>query len=161
MRELASEASGSGRVFFTGGATALMLGLRDQTIDLDIRLDPEPAGVFEAIARLKDQLDLNIELASPLDFIPVADDWKSRSQFIRSEGKIQYYHFDFRAQILSKIERGHDHDLEDARAFLRAADIGPGALRSYFRSLRSRLLRYPAINPELFGQKVEFFLASL
>jgi hypothetical protein len=30
-----------------------------------MRMDPEPAGVFEALAALKDELDINIELASP------------------------------------------------------------------------------------------------
>src|SRR5262245_51930007 len=33
------------------GATALRLGIRDQTIDSYIKLDPEPRGVFEAIER--------------------------------------------------------------------------------------------------------------
>ena len=53
VEELAAKARGPGNVYFTGGATALLLGLREQTIDVDIKLDPEPAGVFEAIADLK------------------------------------------------------------------------------------------------------------
>ena len=68
MRELATAARGPGNIYFTGGATALLLGFREQTIDVDIKMDPEPAGAFEAIATLKNVLDLNIELASPADF---------------------------------------------------------------------------------------------
>src|SRR6267378_1959736 len=58
MDELAALAQSPGKVYFTGGATALLLGFREQTIDIDIKLDPEPKGVFEAIARLKNSLDL-------------------------------------------------------------------------------------------------------
>ena len=70
MQELAKAAKSPGKVYFTGGATALLLGFREQTIDIDLKLDPEPKGAFEAIAVLKDQLNLNVELASPDDFIP-------------------------------------------------------------------------------------------
>jgi hypothetical protein len=82
MDELAASARSPGKVYFTGGATALLLGFREQTIDIDIKLDPEPEGVFEAIARLKNQLDLNVELASPDDFIPATSDWREKSPLI-------------------------------------------------------------------------------
>src|SRR5258708_23644602 len=80
MRELAAAARSPGKVYFTGGATALLLGFREQTIDIDLKLDPEPAGAFEAIAGLKDRLDVNVELASPDDFIPRDRDWRGRSR---------------------------------------------------------------------------------
>ena len=73
MEELARRAQSNGKVYFTGGATALLLGLREQTIDLDVKFAPEPKGVFEAIGGLKNQLDLNVELAAPDDFVPVTD----------------------------------------------------------------------------------------
>mgnify|MGYP001603166300 CR=1 FL=1 len=82
LRELGTRARGPGRVYLAGGATALLHGWRASTADVDLKLDPEPAGVFEAIARLKDELDLNVELASPDDFIPPAPDWRERSVFI-------------------------------------------------------------------------------
>ncbi len=62
---LGSYASGPGTVYLVGGATAVWYGWRPSSIDVDIKLDPEPAGVFEAIARLKNELQINIELASP------------------------------------------------------------------------------------------------
>jgi len=40
------------------------------TVDVDMKADPEPSGYFESIASLKNELSLNIELASPSDFIP-------------------------------------------------------------------------------------------
>ena len=62
--------TGAGRIYLTGGATAILHGWRSMTIDVDIKGDPEPPGFFQAIAALKDELDINIELASPDLFIP-------------------------------------------------------------------------------------------
>src|SRR5437773_520654 len=93
MEGLALKARSKGNVYFTGGATALMLGMREQTIDLDIKFDPEPEGVFEALNDLKNTLDLNVELASPVDFIPAHPDWQGRSLFIIRIGDLAFYHF--------------------------------------------------------------------
>ena len=65
MRRLGEEARGGGRVYLVGGASAVLIGWRETTVDVDLKLDPEPPGVFEAIARAKDALDMNIELAAP------------------------------------------------------------------------------------------------
>lgn len=70
MKVLGRESRGTGNIYLTGGASALLLGWRNSTVDIDIRLDPEPLGVFQSIAKLKQQLDVNIELASPQDFLP-------------------------------------------------------------------------------------------
>ena len=53
-----------------GGCTAVSVGWRTNTIDIDLALDPKPPGAFEAIRILKEELDVNVELASPADFIP-------------------------------------------------------------------------------------------
>src|ERR1043165_4614409 len=113
MQELGAAAKSPGKVYLTGGATALLLGFREQTIDIDLKLDPEPAGAFEAIAVLKNRLDLNVELASPADFIPAASDWRERSQPIGTFGPVEFFHYDFTLQALAKLERGHTQDLED------------------------------------------------
>src|SRR3989442_14555350 len=84
MQALASASQSPGKVYLTGGATALLLGFREQTIDIDIKLDPEPKGAFEAIAALKNRLNINVELASPDDFIPVPSDWPERGRHIES-----------------------------------------------------------------------------
>ncbi len=57
MLALGQRVRGPGRIYFTGGATALLHGWRPMTIDVDFKADPEPAGLFEAIAALKDELD--------------------------------------------------------------------------------------------------------
>ena len=65
MRRLGREARGAGRVYLVGGASAVLVGWRETTVDVDLKLDPEPPGVFDAMARAKEALDMNIELAAP------------------------------------------------------------------------------------------------
>src|SRR5215471_15492385 len=84
INQLAAAVRSPGKVYFTGGATALLLGFRQQTIDIDLKLDPEPAAAFEAIAELKNRLNLNVKIASPDDFIPAPPDRRERSRLIAS-----------------------------------------------------------------------------
>lgn len=161
MQELAAAARSPGNVYFTGGTTALLLNFRDQTIDIDLKLDPEPAGAFEAIAVLKNSLNLNVELASPEDFIPRAPDWRERSRHIASIGRVQFYHYDFSLQALAKLERGHAQDLQDVLRLVRGGYVGVEELKQRFAEIEPGLLRYPAIDPQQFRQKVADFLAKI
>jgi hypothetical protein len=160
MDKLGTAASGPGRIYLTGGATALLLGWRDTTIDVDLKLDPEPAGAFEAIARLKNELDVNIELASPDQFIPPPRGWQDRSVYIGTHGSVDFYHFDFYAQALAKIERGHARDLDDVRAMIRLGVVTPLALPDLFETLRPGLVRYPGIDANAFEAKLARFLSD-
>ncbi len=160
MQELAAAARSPGKVYFTGGSTALLLGFRDQTIDIDLKLDPEPEGAFEAIAVLKDRLDINVELASPDDFIPASANWRERSRLIASIGPLQFFHYDLALQALAKLERGHAQDLEDVRSLLRCGHVTVEQLKSTFAEIEPNLLRYPAVDAGQFRQKVQRFLAQ-
>jgi hypothetical protein len=158
MDRLAHSVKGPGKVYFTGGATALLLGFRQQTIDVDIKLDPEPAGAFEAIAALKNHLDLNVELAAPSDFIPARTTWRERSAFIKSVGLVDFYHFDFALQALAKLERGYEQDVNDVKDFVQRGYIDTHALRATFAEIEPNLVRYPAIDAVAFKMKVERFI---
>jgi hypothetical protein len=52
LEQLGSSARTPGRCYITGGGSALLLGWRDTTIDIDLKCDPEPACVFESIPTL-------------------------------------------------------------------------------------------------------------
>jgi hypothetical protein len=160
MQELAAAARSRGNVYFTGGATALLPGFREQTIDIDLKLDPEPSGVFEAIADLKERLNVNVELASPDDFIPNTSDWRERSQHIASVGQLQFFHYDFALQALAKLERGQAQDLVDVASFIRGGHVTAAELTKCFAEIESRLLRYPAVDATSFKKKVADFLAT-
>lgn len=155
MEELGSAAEGEGRAYFTGGACAVLLGWRSTTIDADILLAPDSDAVLRAIPRLKEDLRLNVELASPADFIPELPGWRERSPFIRREGRLAFHHYDFYAQALSKIERGHAQDVSDVREMLARGLVEPDRLRALFGEIEPRLHRYPAIDPPSFRRAVE------
>jgi len=155
MRALGAASGAEARVYFTGGATAVLHGWRESTIDVDIRVVPEHDALFRAIPQLKEQLQINVELASPDQFIPVKDGWEDRSPFVGREGRVSFHHFDLYAQALSKIERGHAQDVEDVREMLDRGLVEREALRAYFDAIAPRLYRYPAIDPASFRQAVE------
>ena len=63
MRALGREADSEGACYFTGGATAVLVGWRDSTIDVDILLVPESERLLRAIQHIKEDLQVNVELA--------------------------------------------------------------------------------------------------
>jgi hypothetical protein len=154
MRELGDAADVSARVFLTGGATAVLIGWRASTIDVDIKIMPESDRIFRAIPALKERLQINVELASPADFIPVPPGWEERSPFIDQEGRLSFHHFDLYAQALAKVERGHAQDVDDVREMLRRELIVREQARAYFDRLEPDLYRYPAIDPATFRAAV-------
>ena len=155
MRELGEAADISAQVFLTGGATAVLIGWRASTIDVDVKIVPESDRIFRAIPALKERLHLNVELASPDDFIPVPPGWEERSPFIAQEGRLAFHHFDLYAQALAKLERGHTQDVADVHEMLRRELIVTAQARAYFDRLERDLYRYPAVDPATFRAAVD------
>lgn len=142
-------------VYFTGGVTAILHGWRDSTIDIDLTMEPESNELLRAVSGLKESLSLNVELASPDQFIPALPGWRQRSTFITREGSVTFRHYDLYAQALSKIERGHDQDLRDVGRMLDDGLIDPAELMSHFEQIEPLLYRFPAIDPASFRRAVE------
>jgi hypothetical protein len=161
LEALGRAARGPGTIYLTGGTTAVLLGIRASTVDADLKLDPEPPGIFDAIRRIKDELSVNVELASPDDFIPPLPGWRDRSVFIERIGSVDFYHYDPYAQALAKIERGHPRDLGDVGALCARGLVDPAELSRLFDAIEPDIVRYPALDAELFRQKVVAFLAEL
>jgi hypothetical protein len=160
MRALGAAATKEGVCYLAGGATAVLLGWRASTIDVDIELDPEQDELLSALPRIKNELEINVELASPGQFIPLPNGWQERSPPAGREGLLSFRHVDPYAQALSKLERGHTQDLEDVRAMLQRALVQPTRLRSYFDEIEPQLYRFPAIDPADFRRAVEEALRS-
>ena len=154
MKRLGAESRGPGRIYLVGGASAVLLDWRATTVDIDLKLDPEPAGVFEAVARAKEALNVNVELAAPDDFMPALPGWRDRSVFIARHGPVDFFHYDFYAQALAKIERGHERDLHDVEAMGRRRLIESARLLELFGAIEPALIRYPAIEPAVFRARV-------
>lgn len=160
MRALGGHADSAARVYFTGGASAVLLGWRATTIDVDVKLVPDSDALLRAIPALKESLQINVEVASPPDFIPVPDGWEDRSPFIAQEGKVSFHHFDFYAQAMAKIERGHVQDLADVENMVRSGLVDPPRAVEYFGRLKAQLHRYPAIDARSFARAVDAALGG-
>lgn len=154
MHDLAVRSGGVGRIYLTGGASAVLLEWRDTTVDIDIKIFPEDDRVLRAIPELKEKLGINVELASPSDFIPPLPGWEERSPFIQREGTLSFHHFDFYAQCLAKIERGHRKDAMDVKQMIESGLVKPQRLYQLFEAIEPELYRYPAIDPASFRQAV-------
>lgn len=155
MRELGGEAEKDLRLYFTGGATAVLFGWRASTLDVDIKIDPESDRIYRALPLVKERLEINVELAAPDQFIPEVPGWQERSAFIAREGRLSFYHYDFYAQALSKIQRGHSQDRDDVRQMLHRGLIDPAELRRRFEQIEPQVYRFPAIDPAAFRRALE------
>jgi hypothetical protein len=160
MRRLGRESKIEARVYLTGGASAVLHDWRPTTVDVDLRIEPDNGEVLRAIPAIKEELEINVELASPGDFIPELPGWRERSPFIAREGLLSFHHYDFHAQALSKIERGHARDIGDVEAMLERGLVTTPALLDHFAAIEPELYRYPAITPAVFRNALETFVAS-
>lgn len=155
MRLLGRRTRAAGRVYLVGGACAVLHDWRATTIDIDIDLDPGLDALLREIPAIKEDLQVNVELASPAHFIPELPGWRDRSPFVIREGTIDFHHYDFYAQALSKIERAHARDVDDVREMASRGLIEPGRLSGFFDLIEADLYRYPALDAASFRSAVE------
>jgi hypothetical protein len=155
MRAIAADVREPGRIYLTGGASAVLQRWRGSTLDVDITILPENDRILRAIPELKERLHVNVELASPADFVPALPGWEDRSPFIAREGVIDFCHFDFYTQALSKLERAHRKDLLDVDSMVRDGLVEPRRLLALFEEVAGLLYKYPALNPPTLRAAVE------
>lgn len=155
MRELGAEAERPVRVYFTGGATAVLGGWRGSTIDVDLVFVPEEDHLFRAIPKLKERLQINVEIVSPAHFLPELPGWEGRCLWIGREGLLDFFHYDPYAQALAKIERGHQQDRGDVQELIGRGLVEPAELLRLFEAIEPRLYRFPAVDPAALRRAVE------
>ncbi len=135
------------RLYLAGGSTAVLLGFREGTIDIDIAGEMDE--IFSAIPGIKARLDINIELAKPTDFVPSLAGETERHLFIATCGKATFMHFDPYGQAFAKIVRGHETDISDARNLIREGLVTPAKLLELVREVTDgHFARYPRLNRE-------------
>ena len=147
-------------VYLTGGATAVLEGWRASTIDVDVRFEPDSDSLLRAVPAIKEELQINIELASPPDFIPELPGWRERSPLVLETGNVQLRNFDPYSQALSKVERGFSQDLQDVTDMLASGLVAPERLRELYELIEPQLYRYPAIDPAAFRRKLDAALTG-
>lgn len=159
IKGLAAAVKGPARVYLVGGASAVLLGWRESTIDLDLKIIPDNE-ILKVIPGVKEKLQINVELASPDDFIPPLPGWEERSQFIQREGSINFFHYDFYSQALAKIERGHKVDLSDVTQMIERGLVKPRRMLELFSMIEDLLYKYPAVDKISFRKAVELVVGE-
>jgi hypothetical protein len=153
LTELGRMARRPATVYLVGGTTAVRAGWRRTTRDIDLYIEDDE--LLRALPGLKERLATNVELASPLDFLPELPDWRERSAYLGSEGELTVRDFDYYSQALSKLERGFDQDLEDVRAMVDRGFVDPARLRQLFDAIEPQLYRFPAVDAASLCRAVE------
>jgi hypothetical protein len=154
-RELGRAVSPGTRMYLTGGATAVLEGWRESTVDIDVRFEPDSDAALTRIRDIKEKIEVNVELASPLDFLPPLPGWHDRSRFRFREGNLEVFDFDLYSQALSKLERGFDLDLDDVGSMVRSELVDPRRLLELLDAVEPELFRFPTVNPARLRQAVE------
>ena len=155
MRALGSRTDVETTCYLTGGASAVIVGWREATVDIDVLFAPENDQLLRAIPDLKERLEVNVELAFPGHFVPMPGGWEDRSAYVERVGTVTFRNVDFYAQALAKLERGHDRDLADVEAMISIELVDPERLREFFTEIEPDLYRFPAIDPTAFRAAVD------
>ena len=160
MNELARSAPRRGpyRVYLVGGGTAVLRGWRASTIDADLYADKEE--IFHDVQQIKERLQLNIEFVRPEDFVPALAGSVDRHVFIETVGKVSFYHYDPYAQLLSKVVRGFDRDIEDAKRFLESGMVDAERFRALVDDIPAvAYAKYPSLSRKAVREAVDDLLS--
>ncbi len=125
LTELGHRFRQGGRIYLVGGAALVHAGIRPavSATTQDIYLDVASGDLYQTVNQLKQSLNINVEFASPGDFIPLPQNWQNRSRYVGRYGAIDVFYFDSYSIALSKIDRGTTRDLQDVVLLLQNQEI--------------------------------------
>lgn len=148
-----------GRLYLVGGAALVHAGVRPGfTQDIDVQVSGTNEGeLIVAIQHLIQQMQVNVEFASPMDFIPLPSQWETHAQYVGRYGGVDVFYFDFYSIALSKIERGNNRDLMDVRLLVHQGIITLQELDVAYSEVLAQLGkgRYPRITPQRFSERYQ------
>lgn len=157
LRELSRTFRKPGRLYLVGGAALVHAGVRPGfTVDIDVQVGGKNEGeLIVAIQRLIQQMQINVEFASPADFMPLPSDWEMHAQYVGRYGEIDVFYFDFYSIALSKIERGNSRDIADVRLLVQQKVIALDELDIAYQEVLAQLGqgRYPKLTPQRFTER--------
>ena len=91
------------RLYLVGGSVLIDLGL--------------------AIRELKNELDVDVEPASPADFLPIPRSVLVQSRFVARYGQLSVYYYHLPSLVVARAARGFEQDLADAERLLRSGAV--------------------------------------
>jgi len=146
-----------GRLYLVGGAALVHLGVRSGfTQDIDVEIAGSNSGdMFAAIRGLVEQMNINVEFASPRDFIPLPSQWEMHARYIGRYGSIDVFYFDFYSIALSKIDRGNTRDISDVKLLLGQNIITLPELDTAYEEVLAQMGKgtYARLDPQRFAER--------
>ncbi len=143
------------QVLLTGGASAVLRGMRESTLDIDLVFVPDTGDCYRALVIVRDALGLNVELASADHFVPRLPGADDRCEFIATVGATTFRHADPYGLALAKLERGHAQDAVDVNGLVSGGLVDPVRLSALLSSVESEFMRYPTVDVVALRQRVE------
>ncbi len=147
------------RLYLVGGAALVHMGVRSGfTQDIDVQVSGAGEGdLIVAIQRMIERMQINVEFASPVDFIPLPKQWELHARFVGRYGTIDVFYFDFYSIALSKMERGNNRDIEDVKLLVQQGIIDLAELDNAYQEVLTQLGkgRYPRITPKRFIERYQ------
>lgn len=148
-----------GRLYLVGGAALVHAGVRPGfTQDIVIKVGGANEGeLIVAIQRLIQQMQINVEFASPADFIPLPTQWGMHAKYVGRYGGVDVFYFDFYSIALSKIEQGNSRDIADVKLLIQQGIINLNELDAAYQEVLAQLGqgRYPRITPQRFSERYQ------
>ena len=145
-----------GRLYLAGAAL-VHIGLRSGfTMDIDVAIEASDEDeMVTAIRRLVEKMQINVEFASPGDFIPLPTQWMAQARYVGRYGSIDVFYFDFYSLALSKISRGNERDLIDVQLLFQKKLITLEELDAAYNEVLPRMGKRPYINlnPQRFTER--------
>jgi hypothetical protein len=146
-----------GRLYLVGGAALVHMGLRSGTTqDIDVEVSGANTGeMFNAIRQLVRQMNINVEPASPGNFIPLPSQWMAQSKFIGRYGTVDVFYFDFYSIALTKIHRGTTRDINDVGLLVQQKIITLQGLDAAYQEILPQVGNgpYAWLDPEHFAER--------
>lgn len=160
LRDAGRNAKPGQRLYLSGGSTAILKGWRSSTVDVDIHIEPHDGDLLSELARLKNRLDVNVEEASPLGFLPEPPHWRERCESIGRYGHLDVLHMDFYLQALAKVERDIASDRDDVLAMLDHGLVDPMRLAEVFEEIRPQLDKFIAVDEDVLARRLDRLLTT-
>ncbi len=158
----------AGRLYLTGGAALVHRGIRPgQTLDIDIQITVDPGNLTTQVAQLKQKMNINIEFASPGDFLPLPTQWEARSEFIKRYHQVDVFYFDWYSIALSKMQRANRQDVLDVQLLVRQGCVEGNELDRLYQDVLTKIGHppydrlFPNLSAQQFSQRYQSLRRAL
>ena len=97
------------------------------------------AEFIECIRSISREMQIQVEQASPDEFLPLPSGYENRHRYIGRYGNLEVFHFDFYSVALGKLNRGTEKDFSDVTQMVQVGVIRFSELEGYLQEILPKL----------------------